>query len=121
MKKFTLLAVGEDFAYQGEDYSKTGPLTAARHSDGSSRMIPRHALVQPHGAKPSEQAESPSKASLDAAQVQEAFAHYHAGCLEWLRLAEQELHPDTAARIRQAMEQAQQRLLADLHQARQSP
>ena len=28
MKKFTLVPVGECFEYQGEQYSKTGPLTA---------------------------------------------------------------------------------------------
>ena len=114
MKKFTLLAVGEDFAYQGEDYSKTGPLTAARHSDGSSRMIPRHALVEPHRSSPLEASSPASPATLDATRVYQVLEQYHAGCLEWLRLAEQELRPETAARIRQAMEQAQQRLLADL-------
>ena len=114
MKKFTLLAVGEDFAYQGEDYSKTGPLTAARHRDGGSRMIPRHALVEPHRASLQEEAGPTSPATLDASRVHQALAEYHTGCLEWLRLAEQELRPETTAQIRRAMEQAQQRLLADL-------
>ncbi|MBE0511140.1 MAG: hypothetical protein IBX49_10490, partial [Gammaproteobacteria bacterium] len=106
MKKFTLLAVGEDFAYQGEDYSKTGPLTAARHSDGASRMIPRHALVEPHRSSPLEKTSPASPATLDATRVYQALEQYHAGCLEWLHLAEQELQPETAAQIRRAMEQA---------------
>ena len=114
MKKFTLLAVGETFRYQGEEYSKTGPLTAARLTNGQSRMIPRHALVETSGERTTPAAPATELPELAGAQVREAFEHYHAGCLEWLRLAEQELSPETATRIREALEQARERFLTDL-------
>ena len=114
MKKFTLLAVGETFRYQGEEYSKTGPLTAARLANAQSRMIPRHALVETSGEGTAQAKPVEERPELAAPLVREAFEHYHAGCLEWLRLAEQELPAETAARIRAALEQARQRFLAEL-------
>ena len=45
MKKFSLLAIGETFEYQGERYTKSGPLIASRLENGSQRMIPRSAVV----------------------------------------------------------------------------
>lgn len=43
--KFPHLPMGQRFYFQGEPYVKTGPLTARREQDGSSRMIPRSAMV----------------------------------------------------------------------------
>jgi hypothetical protein len=45
--KFPQLPIGKRFAYQGQVYTKTGPLTARREADGTQRMIPRAALVAP--------------------------------------------------------------------------
>ncbi|HEY9148090.1 MAG TPA: hypothetical protein VIQ22_03680 [Gammaproteobacteria bacterium] len=114
MKKFTLLPVGDCFEYQGEQYSKTGPLTACNLSTNRQRMIPRSALIKPLGAAEPAVPQTEVAATLDAAATLTAFEHYHNGCREWLRLAEQELSAETATQIRQAMETARERFLAEL-------
>jgi hypothetical protein len=45
--KFPQVPLGRRFVFQGESYTKTGPMTAGKDSDGSQRMIPRSALVLP--------------------------------------------------------------------------
>ncbi len=114
MKKFTLLAIGEAFRYQNEEYSKTGPLTASRLANGQSRMIPRHALVETVGEGTTQTQAAQQCSALDGAQVREAFEHYHAGCLEWLRLAQEELSAETTDQIRAALVLAKRRFLAEL-------
>lgn len=114
MKRFIHLGPGETFHYQGEDYSKTGPLTATRLSDSQQRMIPRSAMVSPLQSEPTAAKADNAPPALDAARVLEAFEHYHAGCLEWLHLAEQELSAENSVRIRLAMTQARQSLLEEL-------
>jgi hypothetical protein len=47
--KFTQLPVGSRFLWQGERYAKTGPMTA-HAADGSQKLIPRSARVEPAGA-----------------------------------------------------------------------
>jgi hypothetical protein len=111
MKKFSLLPIGEAFEYQGERYTKSGPLTASR-SDGSSRMIPRSAVVSPlSGSAPP--APAMTAKQLPVPQVLEAFEHYHKGCLEWLAMTEQ-VDAALAATIREAMDAARERFLAEL-------
>jgi hypothetical protein len=115
MKKFTLIPVGENFEFQGERYSKTGPLTASSVDGKRQRMIPRSAMVKSLSAP--EEPETPPAAqcaTLDAATTLSAFEQYHNGCLEWLRLAEKELSEETAGQIRAAMDCARTRLLAQL-------
>ncbi len=43
--RFPQLNIGDQFEYQGERWTKTGPLTAVRQSDNQSAMIPRYASV----------------------------------------------------------------------------
>ena len=114
MKKFIHLAIGDTFHFQGEDYSKTGPLTATGLSDNRQRMIPRSAMVRPLQSGAELPTTDNPAVTLDGARVLEAFEHYHAGCLEWLRLAEQELSAEHSVQIRLAMTQARERLLSDL-------
>lgn len=114
MKKFIHLAVGDTFHFQGEDYSKTGPLTATCLSDNRQRMIPRSAMVSSLQSGPDAPTTDNPAPTLDGARVLEAFEQYHAGCLEWLRLAEQELSAEHSVQIRLAMTQARERLLAEL-------
>lgn len=45
--KFPLLPVGQRFAFEGEIYTKAGPMTARRERDGGQRLIPRSAAVAP--------------------------------------------------------------------------
>jgi len=117
MKKFTLVPVGECFEYQGEQYSKTGPLTATNLDTNRQRMIPRSAMVSP-GAAPTaatdDDASPHSGFTIESEQVQNAFELYHTGCTEWLRLAEKELSDETALQIRNALESARARFLSDL-------
>lgn len=50
--KFPQLPVGQRFVFQGEVYSKVGPVTARRERDGEQRLIARSAAIFP----PDEQA-----------------------------------------------------------------
>lgn len=112
MQKFTLLAIGDTFEYQGERYTKSGQLTATRHDNGSQRMIPRSAVVAPLSGAPAPSAEVQDR-MLPAGQVLEAFAHYHKGCLEWLAMTEK-VDEALATTIREAMEKARGLFLAEL-------
>ena len=117
MKKFTLVPVGECFEYQGEQYSKTGPLTAISLTTNNRRMIPRSAMVAPiqsGGQAIPEQESAGETFKIDSDRLREAFEHYHVGCIEWLALAEKELSAETAAQIREALQTAQQRFLSEL-------
>lgn len=115
MKRFTLLPLGECFEYQGERYSKTGPLTATSLDNNRQRMIPRSAMILPvKGDNPAPQEPQPQeKKLLPIESVTTAFDHYHQGCLEWLDLIEA-TDAALASRIREAMAQARQRFLAEL-------
>jgi hypothetical protein len=112
MKKFTQLASGESFEFQGEQYLKAGPLTARSVASGTQRMIPRSALVTPLGETAPTPAEVEQR-TLPAAQVVTAFEDYHRGCLEWLQMIE-ELDAETADKIRTAVQTARERFLAEL-------
>jgi hypothetical protein len=112
MKKFSLLAVGEAFEYQGERYTKSGPLTASR-ANGTQRMIPRSAVVETRSGTTPPPAKVESK-SLPVEQVIEAFENYHKGCQEWLAMTEK-VDQELAATIRQAMEAAREKFLAELN------
>lgn len=115
MKKFIHLAPGESFEYQGKPYIKTGPLTARNIDDNGQRMIPRSAVVLPL----TESASTPDKAvkqrHVQTEQVLQAFDLYHKGCLEWVQLTD-EVDASLASRIREAMELARKRFLAELEQ-----
>lgn len=114
MKRFSLLAIGEAFEYQGEQYTKSGPLTASRTENGTQRMIPRSAVVITLTGAPVPTTDVEGK-QLPAGQVLEAFEHYHKGCLEWLAMTEK-VDETLAANIREAMESARERFLAELQQ-----
>ncbi len=102
--KFTQLVIGARFRYQGEVYSKCGPL-AASAAGGAQRMIPRSAVVEPlteDGQTP--QRRSPQRQALDA---------YHAEA-ERLLAAAVAAGPDQltvfSAALRSAYRQAGDRL-----------
>jgi hypothetical protein len=44
--RFPQVPIGQRFSYQGQLYSKTGPLTASEEGSGAQRMIPRAAEVE---------------------------------------------------------------------------
>lgn len=112
MKKFTQLAIGDTFEFQGNPFLKTGPLTARNTDDGSQRMIPRSAVVSPLGAAPAPAPEVDTK-PLPAEKVVAAFESYHQGCLSWLQAVE-ETDRTLAEKMREAITTAHDRFLADL-------
>ncbi len=70
--KFSLLAVGQQFEYQGETYIKSTPLIAHQVDTGEQRLIPRSATVVSADApavKP-----PPVNSEIEAQQLQAAFA-----------------------------------------------
>jgi hypothetical protein len=48
--KFPQLPIGSRFTWQGERYCKSGPMTATVEGSGTSRMIPRSAVIAPADA-----------------------------------------------------------------------
>jgi hypothetical protein len=72
------LPLGARFEYQGERYTKTGPLTAAA-DQGGQRMIPRHAVLRPVGDMPAPAAPQAAR-QIDETRFTEAFAQFHATC-----------------------------------------
>ena len=90
--KLNHLPIGARFEYEGQIYTKTGPITATAER-GGQRMIPRHATLRPvDGCPPPPPDTVGSK--LDEKSVLEAFEAYHAIALrltEGLGKAELEL------------------------------
>ncbi|KAB2966499.1 hypothetical protein [Zoogloea sp.] len=80
--KINLLPIGARFEYDGQIYTKTGPITATAEK-GGQRMIPRHAALRPvDGYTPPPES---TTRKLDEKTVLDAFEAYHATAL---RLAE---------------------------------
>ncbi|MDD3352995.1 hypothetical protein [Zoogloea sp.] len=73
--KINLLPIGARFEYEGETYTKTGPITAVSAS-GCSRMIPRYAVLHPaDGHTPPPPPIEERQVALSAALA--AFERYH--------------------------------------------
>jgi hypothetical protein len=69
--KLTQLPIGARFEYEGQIFTKTGPMTAAGES-GGQRMIPRYAVLKPvDGYTPP--AEPESTRVVDEKKVRDAF------------------------------------------------
>lgn len=81
--KLNHLPIGARFEYEGQIYTKTGPITAAAEK-GGQRMIPRHAVLRPMDGHTPPAAPSTTR-QLDEARVLTAFESYHRTAL---RLAE---------------------------------
>jgi len=72
--KLTQLPLGARFEYDGEIFTKTGPMTAASEKHGQ-RMIPRYAVLKPaDGFTPPAQPEAAR--TLDEATVLAAFERF---------------------------------------------
>ncbi len=77
--KINLIPLGTRFEYEGEIYTKTGPMTAASEK-GGQRMIPRYAVLRPVGEIPPAPPPAPGR-QVDADKVRTAFDAYHAVAL----------------------------------------
>jgi len=74
--KIHQLPMGARFAYEGEEYVKTGPLLAT--GKGGQRLIPKYALLQPLDAALRPAGQAPE--SLPRAAVLAAFERFQAAC-----------------------------------------
>ncbi|WP_374266288.1 hypothetical protein [Zoogloea sp.] len=99
--KLTQLPVGARFEYDGQVFTKTGPMTAVSEA-GGTRMIPRYAVLRPVGDLPPPPPPTPAHL-VDADAVRAAFDLYHTVVLR---------HADDFGRP--ALEAARQRFLASL-------
>ncbi|WP_374243894.1 hypothetical protein [Zoogloea sp.] len=90
--KINLIPLGTRFEYEGEIYTKTGPMTAATEK-GGQRMIPRYAVLKPVGEMPPAPPPAPGR-QVDVAQIRTAFDAYHAVAL---RLADDFARPELEA------------------------
>lgn len=79
--KFQLLPMGARFEYEGQVYTKTGPMTASS-AQGGQRMIPRFAVLKPLDGVVTA-VPSPSR-SLDEATVMAAFEQFYGTCANLL-------------------------------------
>ncbi|WP_374500120.1 hypothetical protein [Zoogloea sp.] len=101
--KLNHLPIGARFEYEGQIYTKTGPITATAEK-GGQRMIPRHAVLRPVDGHTPPPAPAATR-QLNEARVLAAFEAYHATALrltEGLGKAE--------------LEQARMRFLATLEE-----
>jgi len=70
--KLTQLPLGARFEYEGEIFTKTGPMTAASEK-GGQRMIPRYAVLKPADGVPPPAPPPARPRTLDEARVLTAF------------------------------------------------
>ncbi len=76
--KLNQLPLGARFEYDGQIFTKTGPLTAAAEN-GGQRMIPRYATLRPLGEPPPAAAPQTGR-QLDEARVLAAFDNFFQTC-----------------------------------------
>ena len=67
--KFPQVSIGQRFAYQGRQYTKTGPLTASEEGTGQNRLIMKSAEVSlldgPGGGQPQAQKRNYSREEVE--------------------------------------------------------
>lgn len=71
--KLQHLAIGARFEYEGQIFTKTGPLTASAEQ-GGQRIIPRYANLRPLDAM------SAGPGQVDRLKVQAALSTFHETC-----------------------------------------
>ncbi len=95
--KFPQLKIGERFIFQGEAYTKNGPLTAIHAESGKQKMFNRSVTVELAGA--GDAAPSPKKSIDSVAALYELVT-------ESIDALEADPSPENFARIRQALREA---------------
>ncbi len=104
--KFYLVPIGEQFSFQGQVYTKSGPLTASAERGGKNKMIPRSANVELfNSAEPAlERVVKGKLISVDDTII--AVNTCHLECLEYLVAIQSEvgetLYKDTINKINMA-------------------
>ncbi len=109
--KFQMLAVGDRFEFEGKEYVKVGPLTAA--CEGGQRMIPRFAKLKPLDAPAVSVRDNGRK--LDEALVLAAFEAF---MRDFANMAQVEAgKPVEAHALRSALDVAQKKFLSELEKS----
>lgn len=114
--KFYLLAVGARFRYDGRLFTKNAPLTAT-DEQGSQRMIPRSAVVEPIEAAPRAPAVQNPVRDLLAAAAED----YHRACLGLVGQLAGSTDPDAASRIEAALVSARDDFVHRLDEVLREP
>lgn len=106
--KFQHLPLGARFAFEGQTYTKTGPLTAVS-AQGGQRIIPRFAVLEPLDA-----GSAPPRAGRcwEESQVRTALETLHGECARLLQTVSE--HPEKLAAARALLDAARQRFLDSL-------
>lgn len=99
--KFQHLVIGARFEFEGNIYTKTGPMTASADT-GGQRMIPRYADLAPLDGAPTPPRRQPP-ASLDPAKVRQSFESFYTDALRRI---------DTSQHM--ALARGRERFMADL-------
>lgn len=92
--KIHQMPMGTRFTYEGEEYTKSGPMVASGPS--GQRLIPKHAVLTPIGDVQAI-ASSPAADTIARAVVVDAFDSFYAHCERIV--PEQRLDELRAARI----------------------
>lgn len=79
--KFSQLAIGQHFMFDGEIYNKINPIMAVHTGTGKQKMIPRFAQVELSGAASGEQAEA---GLVSVSVVAEEFDHWFQECRSFI-------------------------------------
>ena len=91
--KFYLVPVGEVFIFQGENFTKSGPLTASAEVDGKTRMIPRSANVQLLNVMEPDAEKQEKEKLISSTDALNAAKQYHQACMSELENIQKELTP----------------------------
>jgi hypothetical protein len=91
--KIAQLPMGARFRYEGESYTKTGPLFAT--GSAGQRLIPKYALLEPLDG-PSDKGENAAVAAMSVDAVSRAFDVFYQQMQRWVPHA----HHDELAQAR---------------------
>jgi len=111
--KFSQVPIGEMFNYQGNDYTKSGPLTATTESDGKSKLIPRSANVKLLKSESVTEADKDDKL-IPTSELVKAVSEYHEQSLDFIATFKNEISNETIADIQIQLNNYYQSLLAKL-------
>lgn len=103
--KFSQLAIGRDFLYQGQRYTKASPLVGSQAETGASRLIPRYAVIEPVPATPAPP-QSPDGQPVPRGGIGQAFEQFQAECLASLDSLAGQVDSEALAGVRERITRA---------------
>ncbi|HID48311.1 MAG TPA: hypothetical protein EYP40_01650 [Chromatiales bacterium] len=103
--KFSQLAIGQDFLFQGQRYTKASPLVASQAGTGASRLFPRYAVIEPAPATP-DLPRSPEDPAVRRDELGPALERFQAECLAALDSLAGQVDRETLAGVRERITRA---------------